>query len=312
MCSDVFIGSQSNGISKAEKRANTSPVLPEIYKRQLQRVLHKQSKDIIKQFLDLSFRTLSLLETEGTSAEQLKKHILLTSALRGKSSPALRGVIEPAKSVHDVIICLAEQHFITFYKFTILESIIEKLCIDRNGQLKAELVQYKEHFKVYIKGRVCESSLYCSGKFDPEDACTPKDGCNLILITDENWNGNARMESVLDLECEVADIFDIKNFLFRLQAIEENCLRLYYNIPADVVLVILSIKLEQVLKLMRCGIAELHCGGASQLPALECHPDLIESLQYPQLIWLIRWCVNEDQNNLPTAAQVIDYLHTLQ
>ena len=51
---------------------------------------------------------------------------------------------------------------------------------------------------------------------------------------------------------------------------------------------------------------------ASQLPAPERRPDLIESVQYPQLVWLIRWCVNEDQNKQPTAVQVIDYLHILQ
>ena len=46
-------------------------------------------------------------------------------------------------------------------------------------------------------------------------------------------------------------------------------------------------------------------------PDLERCPDLIESIRYPQLVRLIRWCLNEDQSQHPTAAQVISYLHTL-
>ena len=49
-----------------------------------------------------------------------------------------------------------------------------------------------------------------------------------------------------------------------------------------------------------------------EFPAPERHPDLIESIRYSQLVRLIRWCLNEDRNQRPIAAQVIDYLHTLQ
>ena len=47
-------------------------------------------------------------------------------------------------------------------------------------------------------------------------------------------------------------------------------------------------------------------------PEPERRPDLIESIRYPQLVRLIRWCLNEDRNQRPTAAQVINYLRTLQ
>ena len=50
----------------------------------------------------------------------------------------------------------------------------------------------------------------------------------------------------------------------------------------------------------------------SHFPVPERRPDLIESIRYPQLVRLIRWCLNEDRNQRPTAAQVIDYLRTLQ
>ena len=50
----------------------------------------------------------------------------------------------------------------------------------------------------------------------------------------------------------------------------------------------------------------------SQFPVPERRPDLIESIRYPELVRLVRWCLNEDRNQRPTAAQVIDYLRTLQ
>ena len=49
-----------------------------------------------------------------------------------------------------------------------------------------------------------------------------------------------------------------------------------------------------------------------EFPAPDCRPDMIESIRCPQLVKLIRWCLNEDRNQRPTAAQVIDYLCTLQ
>ena len=49
-----------------------------------------------------------------------------------------------------------------------------------------------------------------------------------------------------------------------------------------------------------------------EFPAPERRPDLIESIQYPRLVALIRQCLNEDRNQRPTAVQVIEYLRTLQ
>lgn len=231
-----------------------------MYTRSLQRLLHKESEEITSQFFDLSRNTLKLLATEGTSVETLKEYVSLLLLFSGKSTPTLGDIVEPAKTVYEVIFILAKQHFITFYNFKILESIIEKLCNDKDGKLKTQLAEYKVQFKVYIKRRVCETCLYYGGEFNPEVACTLEEGCNLVLITDENWDHDISLKAVLDLECNVADIFGIKKFVLRLEAIESKCLQLYYSIPPDVIQVILPIKQEQALKLMRCGIAEIHCG----------------------------------------------------
>ena len=49
-----------------------------------------------------------------------------------------------------------------------------------------------------------------------------------------------------------------------------------------------------------------------EFPTPQHRPDLIESIRYPRLVELIRQCLNQDQNQRPTAAQVIDYLCALQ
>ena len=238
------------------------PVLPERYKRRLQRILHGDSKDIAEQFFNLSTNTLKSLVTEGTSVEELKEYISRFSIVVGESAPTLADVVQSARKVFDVFFTLEKQFFITFYKFSILESIIKNLCIDNDRRLKIQLDEYKEQFKIYIRRRVCESSLYYGGEFNPGDTCAPKEGCNLVLITDKSWNPKAALTAVLDLERDIASIFGIRDFVLGLKRIEENCLRLYHIIPTCVEHVILSIKQEQVVKLMSLGIAEIYCGSS--------------------------------------------------
>ena len=247
-------------MNKTEKESGASPVLPERYKCQLQRILHRDTKKIVKQFFYLSSNTLKLMKTEGISVEEFKEYISRISLTVNKGTSTLLDVVQPETTVYGVFFSLEKQYFITFYKFSILEFIIENLCIDNDRKLKEELEEYKVQFSVYIKRRVCESSLYYGGEFNPGDTFTPKEGCNLVLITDESWNREASLEAVLDLEGYVADIFGIQKFVLCLKRVEENCLRLYHSIPICVEHIILSIKHEQAQKLMKCGIAEIYCG----------------------------------------------------
>ena len=190
---------------------------------------------------------------------KLKKYTSLFPLAKNKSSPTLADVVQSADDVYDVFIILKTHHFLTFYKFKILESIIEDLCSD-NTEVMAELKEYKLYFKVYIKRRVCESSLYYGGEFNPEGTCTPKEGCNFILVTDEHWDRESSLKAVLGLESAVADIFNIKKFALCLKRIEENCLQLYHTIPTCLECIVLSINQEQVQKLINCGIAVIYCG----------------------------------------------------
>ena len=49
-----------------------------------------------------------------------------------------------------------------------------------------------------------------------------------------------------------------------------------------------------------------------QFPAPEHRPELIQSIEYPQLVELIMRCLNEDKDRRPTAAQLIDILQSMQ
>ena len=257
---NITAGSQNHDASKAGRECDDSPVLPERHKRRLLRILHKDSKKIAMHFFGLTNHTLSVLQREGTSVVEMKKYTSRVPLTKKKSTPTVADVVQPADDVHDVFRNLETKHILTFYKFTILESIIKDVCKD-NEKLKNELEEYKSHFKEYIRRRVCESSLYYSGEFRPGNTYAPKEGCNLVLITDEHWDHRSSLKAVLDLEGDVADIFDIEDFAFGLKRIEENCLRLYHSIPTEVEHMILSVKQEQVLRLIICGIAEIYCGG---------------------------------------------------
>ena len=47
-------------------------------------------------------------------------------------------------------------------------------------------------------------------------------------------------------------------------------------------------------------------------PAPECREELMESIDHPRLLNLIRQCLNRDKDRRPTAAQLVDILQTLQ
>ena len=49
-----------------------------------------------------------------------------------------------------------------------------------------------------------------------------------------------------------------------------------------------------------------------QFPAPERRPELIQSIEYPQLVELIMRCLNVDKDRRPTAAQLIDILQSMQ
>ena len=49
-----------------------------------------------------------------------------------------------------------------------------------------------------------------------------------------------------------------------------------------------------------------------EFPAPECRAELIDSIEYPRLVDLITHCLNKDKDRRPTAAQLVDFLQSLQ
>ena len=49
-----------------------------------------------------------------------------------------------------------------------------------------------------------------------------------------------------------------------------------------------------------------------QFPVLERRAELIDTIEQPQLVHLIRQCLNADRERRPKAAQLVDLLHTMQ
>ena len=47
-------------------------------------------------------------------------------------------------------------------------------------------------------------------------------------------------------------------------------------------------------------------------PTPECRAELIESINHPKLLALIKWCLKEDKDQRPTAAQLVDFLVAMQ
>ena len=230
------------------------PVLPPRYKHILKRILHMDSQKIAKRFFTLCIHTQRALVSEGVAVMELVNFTSQISLVTNNSKVTLSNEVCAAVTIPDVFIIMEKKKYITFYKFSVLESIINDLCTDAENTLNKELDDYKEQFQTYIKRRVCETALYYDAKFSPGDIISPKEKCNLVLITDSTWDRNSSLEAVLELEAEVAGIFGINDIVLNLRAIEDNCLRLYYSTPPFVEDVVISMTYVQVEMLEKCGI----------------------------------------------------------
>ena len=237
-----------------QAQSKEEPVLPQRYKRILQRILHMDSREIAEIFLKLYTRTQHVLSSEGVAVVDLVNYTSQIFLVTNDNKMTLGNEICAAESIPKAFIVMLKKKYITFYKFSVLESIIKNLCTDAGRTLNKELEDYKDRFEMYIKRRVCETALYYDAKFFPGEQIYPKEKCNLVLITDNSWDRNTSLEAVLELEAKVASIFGINDIVLNLRAIEDNCLRLYYSIPPFVEDVVISMTYTEVEMLEICGI----------------------------------------------------------
>ena len=253
-----------------EVQSREEPVLPQRYKRILQRILHMDSREIAELFLKLYMHTQRVLGSEGVAVVDLVNYTSQIFLVTNDNKMTLANEVRAAETIPKAFIVMLKKKYITFYKFSVLESIIKNLCTDTERTLNRELDEYKDKFQMYIKRRVCETALYYDAKFFPGEEISPKEKCNLVLITDSSWDRNTSLEAVLELEAKVASIFGINDIVLTLSAIEDNCLRLYYSTPPLVEDVVVSMTYVQVEMLEKCGIEGIIISDLFQLTLKEC------------------------------------------
>lgn len=242
------------------------------------------SREIAEVFLTLCTHTQRVLHSEGVAVVELVNYTSQIFLVTNDDKMTLGNEICAAETIPKAFIVMLKKKYITFYKFSVLESIIKNLCTDIERTLNRELQEYKEKFEMYIKRRVCETALYYDAKFFPGEAISPKEKCNLVLITDSSWDRDSSLEAVLELEAKVANIFGINDIVLNLRAIEDNCLRLYYNIPPFVEDVVISMTFLQVEMLEKCGIEEI-ISDLFQLTLKECELGIYH--------WITFQCLNK-------------------
>ena len=172
------------------------------------------------------------------------------------SVPLIDDELDKAHSVSQVFIILKRKRLISFINYKILVPIIVGLC--GNEELTQQLQMYEAHFREYLKRRVCETSVYKSGQFQPGEMASPAEGDRLLIITDHFWSAKRSFKELLDLKVIIAQIFDIKDFALSLHRVEPRCLKLQCYLSNGIGIMVFPLTDEQQEKLNKCGIAEVH------------------------------------------------------
>ena len=173
-----------------------------------------------------------------------------------KSVPLIDDQLDTAHSVSRVFIILKRNGLMSFINYRIMEPIINDVC--KNEELIQDLEMYKAHFKMYVKRRVCEASVYASGTFQPGEMSNPAEGDGLLIITDETWCEQKPLGSLLELKVCIAEIFKINDFALSLRSIESNCLQMHFYLSNGIGRMVFPLTFEQGNELHMHGIVEVH------------------------------------------------------
>ena len=207
-------------------------------------------------FSTLTNITEEFLIKENISVRRLVSCISACSDDTYKSVPHIADDLDTAEDASHVFIILKRKGMISFINYKTMVPIINNLC--KNEELTQELKKYEAHFREYVKRRVCEASVYKSGKFQPGEMSSPAEGDCLLIITDHSWSAKRSFKELLDLKVIVATIFKINDFALSLQSVGSKCLQLYFYLSNGVGMVVFPLTHEQEEELGKCGIAEVH------------------------------------------------------
>ena len=209
-----------------------------------------------RQFTALTSKAEDFLIAKNISVDRLVSCISPCSDNTYKPVPLIADDLDTAPSVSRVFIILKRNRLLSFINYKIMMPIINDLC--KNAELTKKFKTYEAHFKEYVKRRVCETSVFKSGKFQPGEMSRPAEGDCLLIITDHSWNPERPFEELLDLKVIVAKIFKINEFALSLQSVGSKCLQLHFYLSNGIGMVVFPLTHEQEEKLSGCGIAEVH------------------------------------------------------
>ena len=233
--------------------------LSKLHHQMLETRLYMESVEILTRFNDLRMNTQDHVK-KSTPVQELITCVMGVESISypGQKSPL--NELSKAESVIHVFKILLENNLISFLLYKILEHIINRFCTN-NAELMRELKEYKEHFTIYVKRRVCENYLFQRGEIKMFDGKEPLTSTpHLVVITDHTWGSNDKFDKTLQLRTHLVNIFGINEFYLELKSIRLNCLRLYYAVPCFLDEVVFPLTFEQEEKLREYGIAEIMFG----------------------------------------------------
>ena len=185
----------------------------EIQKRILQRKIRRDSKQLMDQYATLRSRTERYLLNTNCNVKNLLACVMDVQHVKCLASQGPIIKLENATTVSDLLLELVKRNLISFLQFSIIKRIIKDLCSEC-AELQEMLRVYEANFKAYIRRRVCKKEAYYEEGmiegFTPRDS---EERVELVIITDENWNGNREFLGLLDLVAIVAECLDIDNFI---------------------------------------------------------------------------------------------------
>ena len=221
VCYNIFIEYLCAGSLQTPERVPVFDInaMIEIQKKILQRKIRRDSSQLMDQYATLRSRTESYLRNTSCSVEKLLVCVMNTHHVKCLASKVPLMKLENATTVSGVFLELVKRNLISFLQFSIIKRIIKDLCSEC-AELQEMLRVYEANFKAYIRRRVCKREAYEEGRIE---GFTPRDSeerVELVIVTDENWNGNTEFLRLLDLEAIVAECLDIDNFILQRVNVE--------------------------------------------------------------------------------------------
>ena len=240
--------------------------------------MNKDSKVLKSRFTSLLVN-MQLYLQDNSNCEILRMCVLSMDHVKvAVKDSKLDQELDSAQTTGRIISTLVKKDLLSFLHYDFIEEIVTSCCV-QSCVLKDLLEKYEEAYNEYIKRRVCETSLYNEGQFKEfTGSDSEKKTVELLLITDEKWNGYTPFARVKDFEYIIQTAFRCNKFLLTLKSIEPQCLKLRYALIPSLVDHIFPLTLEEWNKLRSHGVAQIHCRDYHYMVDRKCKFHMIHGL----------------------------------